>query len=111
MYQIRTEQVEFVIQSDKLTHQFVLHLAVHLFIVPFVAVTRLAVYAHVWCSVLLFRLNTCLACRRFDSCHVNIHWPDAHLNVGLRYPEIRQTVVIKPGVMMEKIFNVSLLGL
>ena len=33
MYQIRTEQIEFVIQSDELTHQFVLHLAVHQFIV------------------------------------------------------------------------------
>jgi len=44
MYQIRTEQIEFVIQRDKLTHQVVLHLAVHLFIVPTVAVIRLAVY-------------------------------------------------------------------
>ena len=33
MYQIRTEQIEFVIQSDEPTHQFVLHLAVHQFIV------------------------------------------------------------------------------
>ena len=31
--QIRTEQIEFVIQSDELTHQLVLHLAVHRFIV------------------------------------------------------------------------------
>jgi hypothetical protein len=31
--QIRTEEIEFVIQSDELTHQFVLHLAVHRFIV------------------------------------------------------------------------------
>src|SRR5713226_9145112 len=34
MYQIRTELIEFVIQSDELTHQFVLHLAVHQFILP-----------------------------------------------------------------------------
>jgi hypothetical protein len=33
MYQIRTEQIEFVIQSGEPTHQFVLHLAVHQFIV------------------------------------------------------------------------------
>ena len=33
MYQIRTEQIEFVIQSDELIHQFVLHVAVHQFIV------------------------------------------------------------------------------
>jgi len=33
MYQIRTEQIEFVVQSHELTHQFVLHLAVHQFIV------------------------------------------------------------------------------
>jgi hypothetical protein len=32
VYQIRTEQIEFVIQSDELTHEFVLHLAVHQFI-------------------------------------------------------------------------------
>ncbi len=44
MYQIRTEQIEFVIQSDKLTDQVVLHLAVHVVIVPTVAVSRLAVY-------------------------------------------------------------------
>ena len=44
MYQIRTEQIELVIQRDKLAHQVVLHFAVHLFIVPTVAVTRLAVY-------------------------------------------------------------------
>src|SRR6266852_9413551 len=44
MYQIRTEQIDFIIQSDKLTHQVVLHLAVHLSIVHTVAVTRLAVY-------------------------------------------------------------------
>jgi hypothetical protein len=31
--QIRTEQIEFVIQSDELTHQLVLHSAVHRFIV------------------------------------------------------------------------------
>ncbi len=31
--QIRTEQIEFVIQSKELTHQLVLHLAVHRFIV------------------------------------------------------------------------------
>jgi len=31
--QIRTEQIEFVIQSDELTDQLVLHLAVHRFIV------------------------------------------------------------------------------
>ena len=31
--QIRTEQIEFVVQSDELTHQFVLHLAVHPFII------------------------------------------------------------------------------
>jgi hypothetical protein len=43
MYQIRTEQIEFVIQSDKLTHQVVLHLAVHLFIVPTVAVMVVAI--------------------------------------------------------------------
>lgn len=35
MYQIRAEQIEFVIQSDEPTHQFVLHLAVHQFIVLF----------------------------------------------------------------------------
>src|SRR6266436_6469453 len=34
MHQIRTEQIEFVIQSHELTHQFVLHLALHQFIVP-----------------------------------------------------------------------------
>jgi len=33
MYEIRTEQIEFAIQSDELTDQFVLHLAVHQFIV------------------------------------------------------------------------------
>src|SRR5205807_9980785 len=33
MYQIRTEHIEFVIQSDEPAHQFVLHLAVHQFIV------------------------------------------------------------------------------
>jgi len=31
--QIRTEQIEFVIQSDELTHQFVFNLAVHPFII------------------------------------------------------------------------------
>ena len=31
--QIRTEQIEFVIQSDEPTYQFVLHLAVHRFII------------------------------------------------------------------------------
>jgi hypothetical protein len=41
MYQIRAEQIEFVIQSDKLIHQLVLYLAVHQFIVPTIAVTRL----------------------------------------------------------------------
>jgi heme/copper-type cytochrome/quinol oxidase subunit 4 len=41
MYQIRTEQIEFVIQSDELTDQFVFHLAVHQFIVHAVAITRL----------------------------------------------------------------------
>jgi hypothetical protein len=44
MHQIRAEQIEFVIQSDKLTHQLVLHLAVHQFIVPTIGVTRLRVY-------------------------------------------------------------------
>ncbi len=44
MYQIRTEQIELVIQRDKLAHQVVLLFAVHLFIVPTVAVTRLVVY-------------------------------------------------------------------
>jgi hypothetical protein len=34
MYQIGTEQIELVIQSDELTRQFVLHFAVHQFIVP-----------------------------------------------------------------------------
>ena len=34
MYQIRAEQIEFVIQSDEPTHEFVLHLAVHQLIVP-----------------------------------------------------------------------------
>ncbi len=44
IYQIRAEQIEFVIQSDELTHQFVLHLAVHQFIVSTIAVTRLGAY-------------------------------------------------------------------
>jgi len=33
MYQIGTEQIEFVIQSDEPTHQLVLYSAVHQFIV------------------------------------------------------------------------------
>jgi hypothetical protein len=33
MNQIGTEQIEFAIQSDELTHQFVLHLATHPFII------------------------------------------------------------------------------
>ena len=44
MHQIRTEQIEFVIQSGELTHQFVFHLAVHQFIVPTIAVTRLGTF-------------------------------------------------------------------
>jgi hypothetical protein len=44
MNQIRAEQIEFVIQSDELTHQLVLHLAVHQFIVPAIPVTRLDDY-------------------------------------------------------------------
>lgn len=44
MYQIRAEQIQFVIQSDKLAHQLVLHLAVHQFIVPTIAATRLGAY-------------------------------------------------------------------
>jgi len=44
MHEIRAEQIEFVIQSDELTHQLVLHLAVHQYIVPAIAVTRLGAY-------------------------------------------------------------------
>ena len=34
-------EVYSIIQNNKLTHQFVIHLAVHRFIVPTIAVTRL----------------------------------------------------------------------
>jgi hypothetical protein len=45
MHQIGAEQIEFVIQSYKLTHQLVLQLAVHQLIVPTISVTRLGVYS------------------------------------------------------------------
>ena len=44
MYQIRAEQIEFVIQSDEPTHQLVLHLAVHPFIVLTIVAARLGAY-------------------------------------------------------------------
>jgi len=35
LYQVRTEQIEFVIQNDELAHEFVLYSAVHQFIILF----------------------------------------------------------------------------
>jgi hypothetical protein len=67
MYQIRAEQIEFVIQNDKLTHQLVLHVAVHQSIVPTIAVTWLGAYdvverlqlAYLRCAIALgFRLRS-----------------------------------------------------